>query len=99
MHKCWTYQWAFVLFSDESPFLVRKPQVRRVWWQPGERYCLVNLRPSFKSGRESVMVWGGFSSMGRTPLVRVEGSMNAASYSILLEDTVVHYLYAHFGSP
>jgi len=45
------------------------------------------------------MVWGGFSSMGRTPLVRVEGSMSAASSSILLEDTVVHYLYEHFGSP
>jgi len=43
------------------------------------------------------MVWGRFSSKGRTPLARVEGSMNAASYSILLEDTVVHYLYAHVG--
>jgi len=99
VHKCWTDQWAFVLFSDESSFLVRKPQVRRVWRQPGERYSSVNLRPSFKSGRESVMVWGVFSSRGRTPLVRVEGSMNAASYSILLEDTVVHFFYVHFGSP
>jgi len=25
--------------------------------------------------------------------------MNAASYSIFLEDMVVHYLYAHVGSP
>jgi len=27
VRKFWTYQWAFVLFSDESSFLVRKPQV------------------------------------------------------------------------
>jgi len=56
VHKCWTYQWAFVLFSDESSFLVPKPQVRRVWRQRGERYYSVNLRPSFKRGRKSVMV-------------------------------------------
>ena len=47
----------------------------------------------------ATMVCGGFSSMGRTPLVCVEGSMIAASYSIWLEDTVVHYVYAHSGSP
>jgi len=44
-------------------------------------------------------VLGGFSSMGRIPIVHVDRLMNAASYSIFLEDTVVHYLYAHSGSP
>jgi len=98
-HESWTYHWAFVFFSDESSFLVRQPQARRVWRQSGQRYTSANLRPTFKSGRESVMVWGGFSSMGRTPLMRMEGSMNASSYSELLQNEVVHYLCADFGAP
>jgi len=98
-HESWTYHWAFVFFSDESSFLVRQPQARRVWRQSGERYESANLRPTFKSGRESDMVWGGFSSMGRTPLFRMEGSMNSQSYTQLLETQVFHYLCADFGSP
>ena len=98
-HESWTYNWAFVFFSNESSFLVRQPQARRVWRQSGQRYTSANLRPTFKSGRESVMVWGGFSSMRRTPLVRMGGSMNASSYSELLKNEVVHYLCADFGAP
>jgi len=98
-HDSWTYHWDFVFLSDESSFLVRQPQARRVWRQSGERYSSVNLRPTFKSGRESDMVLGGFSSMGRTPLFRMEGSMNAQSYPQLLETQVFHYLCADFGSP
>ena len=30
-HLTWSFQWASVLFSDESSFLVRKAQSRRVW--------------------------------------------------------------------
>ena len=97
--ESWTYHWAFVFFSDESSFLVRQPQARRAWRQSGERYTSANLRPTFKSGRESVMVWGGFSSMGRTPRMRMGGSMNASSYSEVLENEVVHYLCADFGAP
>jgi len=98
-HESWTYHWAFVFFSDESSFLVWQPQARRVWRKSGQRYTSENLRPTLKSGRESVIVWGGFSSMGRTPLMRIEGSINASSYSELLENEVVHYLCVDFGAP
>jgi len=98
-HESWTYHWAGVFFSDESSFLVRQSQARRVWRQSGERYESANLRPTFKSGRESVMVRGGFYSTGRTPLFQMEGSMNAQSYTQLLETQVFHSLCADFGSP
>lgn len=45
------------------------------------------------------MVWGGFSARGRTPLVRVEGSMNAAKYADVLENYVVHQVRADYGAP
>jgi len=98
-HESWTYHWAFVFFPDESSFMVRQPQARRVRRQSGERYASANLRPTFKSGRESVLVWGGSSSMGRTPLFRMEGSMNAQFYTQLLETQVFENLCADFGSP
>ena len=78
---------------------MREPQAQRVWRLSGQRYNSENLRPTFKSGRESVMVWGGFSSMRRTPLMRMGRSMNASSYSELLENEVVHYSCADFGAP
>ena len=78
---------------------MRQPQARRVWRQTGQRHTSANLRPTFERGRESVMVWGGFSSMGRTPLMRMGGSMNASSCSELLVNDVVHYLCADFGAP
>ena len=55
-HHGWSIQWASVLYSDECSFLVRQPQSRRVRRQPGQRYAISNLRSTFKSGRESVMV-------------------------------------------
>lgn len=44
------------------------------------------------------MVWGGFSAFGRTPWVRCEGMMNAASYGALLEEHVVPKIIADFGA-
>lgn len=95
----WTAEWASVLFTDESSFVVRDASSSRVWRRNGERYAPHRLRPTFKSGRQTVMVWGGFSARGRTPLVRVEGSMNAAKYSGVLEDYVMHQICADYGTP
>jgi len=64
-------EWSFVFFTDESSFEVRRPTRARIWLVEGERYSPTCLRPSFKSGRQSVMVWGVFSARGRTPLYRV----------------------------
>jgi len=45
------------------------------------------------------MVWGAFSAVGRTPLLRVEGSMNGASYGDVLDSVVVHCIFADYASP
>lgn len=97
--KGWTVEWASVLFTDESSFVVRDVSASRVWRRNGERYDSRRLRPTFKSGRQSVMVWGGFSARGRTPLVRCVGSMNASSYAAVLENRVAHQICADYGAP
>ncbi len=70
-------QWGKVTFSDESTFTVKPTSVRKhVWRKQGERYRTVNMVPTFKSGFESISVWAAFSLKGRTPLIRIEGSLN-----------------------
>lgn len=99
-HKHWGAEWEAVLFTDESSFEVRTVNKRaRVWRRAGERFTPACLQPTFKSGRQSVMVWGGFSARGRTPLVLVKGSMNSTQYEGVLGDSIFHHIMAYFGAP
>jgi len=73
----WRVEWASVLSSDESSFLVGQPQSRRVWCRPGQRSGTQDLRPTFKSDRESVPVWEAFSAVVRTPCCAWKGLLTA----------------------
>ncbi len=42
-------------------------------WMPRERYQKECLIPTVKHGGGSVMVWGGISSSGVVPLLRIVG--------------------------
>ena len=65
----------------------RRVMVRRL---KGERYHPDCLAPSFKSGRESVMMWGCFQGNKLGPLALCpEGRMNATKYCSVLEE---HFL-------
>ena len=68
--------WANILFTDESRFHLDSSDGRsRVYRRVGERYtdaCVIQ-RQSFGGG--SVMVWGGITAHGRTPLVVVAGNL------------------------
>ena len=63
-------RWDRVCWSDESTFELGYDG-RTVWITraPGEEYLEKNLKPSFKSGRTSVGVWGCFMGRYRGPLV------------------------------
>eukprot|EP00170_Pyropia_yezoensis_P000249 contig_1611_g250 len=98
-HLSWSYRGAWILFSGDNSFQVRQPQSRSVWRLRGQRFQTKNPRPAYTNGRESEMMWGAFSARGRTPLVRAEGSMNGASYVMLLETVNVHYLCANYEAP
>ena len=68
--------WANILFTDESRFHLDSSDGRyRVYRRGGERHadaCVIQ-RQSF--GGDSVMVWGGITAHGRTPLVVVAGNL------------------------
>ncbi len=60
-HQDWTLdQWGQVAFTDESSFTVRPTKNRlRVWRLRGTRLHQRHIVPTFKSGYQSVSVWGG----------------------------------------
>ena len=73
--------WARVLFMDESRFHLDSSDGRsRVYRRVGERFhysCVIQRRPF---GGDSVIVWGGISSRGRTALVVVDGTLTGIRY-------------------
>ena len=72
--------WANILFTDESRFHLDSDGHSRVYRCVGERYadaCVIQ-RQSFGGG--SVMVWGGITAHGRTPLVVVAGNLTGIRY-------------------
>lgn len=64
--------WKHVIWTDESSVEIGKDSRRLwVWRRPGERYDEKCTAPTFKSGRQSLMIWGcmAFGRLG--PLVRI----------------------------
>lgn len=99
LRRGWADEWTSVVFTDESRFEVRGRRTHaRVWRSKGEKWLPDCLSPSFKSGRESVMVWGGICSHGRTPLVLVDGSMTGPAYQEMLMFEVYPHLMRLYGS-
>jgi hypothetical protein len=80
--------WIRIIWTDESSVEVGK-QSRQctVWRKPGERYLQDCVVPTFKSGRQSVMVWGCISYNMRGPLVRIPSDMRkGVDYVALILD-------------
>ena len=64
--------WKHVIWTDEASVEIGKnSRVVWVWRRPGERYLDKCLIPTFKSGRQSLMVWGCIAYGRRGPLVRM----------------------------
>lgn len=75
-HVEWTEeQWGKVLFSDESPFVLRFNKRGRVWRTHNERYEPWATRASVKHDKK-INVWGGFAANGVGILHRIEGTVN-----------------------
>jgi len=97
--QSWDEEWRFVIFTDDYSFKVKRPSRARVWRSVGEWYQPSCLRPSFKSGRPTLIVWNGFSAHGRTPLRHVSGSMNTEQYEEVLADDVINHIMADYVAP
>lgn len=89
-------EWRKVLWSDESPFVLRYNGRRHVWRRPGERYdkrCTVaTVKHDVK-----IMVWGCFAAHSVGPLHLIDGIMDKNVYLSILEDQVHPTIDTLFG--
>jgi transposase len=85
--------WKNVLWTDESSFEIGKNSRQvHVWRTEGERFNSSCLTPSFKSGRQTVMVWGCFMWGKRGPLVILpKGSINGPKYVEVMEEAMLDF--------
>lgn len=81
-HLPWPLQrWRTVIFSDESRYMLRRPDGRaRVYRRRNERYAANCVQEVDRFGGGSVMVWAGISYSGRTDLIQVQGNLTARRY-------------------
>ena len=100
-HENWTQsKWTQVLFTDEAAFFVRpKKNHLRVLRHSGKRLHLRHIVPEFKSGFQTVSVWGGFSMRRRTRLVGTIGKFDKYTYRNIVHNHVLAFMYdVHGGS-
>ncbi len=91
--KNWIDKWEKIIWSDESRFVVfGRDGKRYVWRTIYEKYNPNCLIPTFKSGQESVMIWGCFTKNELGPLVRLEGRVTANIYIEMLENYLIPFI-------
>jgi len=74
-HKTWTADgWKYVIWSDESPFLLlRTPGRVGVWRTPKETYNPECLVPAAERGVGLVMIWAAMSCYSAGPIINLNG--------------------------
>ena len=83
-HINWTVeQWNRVLWSDESPFVLRYNGRKRVWRMHNERYATECMQGTVKHDKK-INVWGCFADSGVGHLFRIHGILNQQKYRQLL---------------
>ncbi len=80
--------WNHVLWSDETKInLFGSDGVKRVWWQPGEKYKDKCVLPTVNHAGGSV--WGCISAAGTGELQFIEETMNANMYCDILKQSMI----------
>ncbi|KUF88959.1 Glutaredoxin-C2 [Phytophthora nicotianae] len=81
--------WKKVVFSDESSVWFTGAAGRIfVWRKVGEEFKNECLAPTFKSGRETLMIWGCITYEGVGALHMCDSNISGASYKSILEQNL-----------
>jgi transposase len=84
------YNWEKVIFTDESFFLLHRNKVK--FWSKTRGPTIP--MPTKSPG---LMVWGGISMRGKTPLKICERNIDSEYYCSILEDTCIPFMQENFG--
>lgn len=89
VHLAWTKeQWRNVLWSDESPFVLRFNGRVRVWRLPSERYAPFATRATVKHDKK-INVWGCFAGRGVGCIRVVDGILEKKQMLEILQNAML----------
>ena len=89
-HLDWTVeQWRSVLWSDESPFVLRFAGRTRVWRLPNERYEPFATKATVKHDKR-INVWGCFAARGVGCIRVVDGNLDQHQMLTILQESVLN---------
>lgn len=95
-HKDWTIeQWRRIIWSDESPFVLRYSGRVRVWRLSNERYEPYATKGTVKHDKK-INVWGCFSGRGVGKIRRVEGILKSDQMRDILAETLLPTIQLQF---
>jgi len=89
-------EWRKVLWTDESPFVLRFNRKKRVWRRANERYAVQCMTGSVKHDKK-IMVWGCFAAHGVGALIRVDGILEQRQYRDILDTYMLPSKEVLFG--
>ena len=82
--------WQTVLWSYETKMELFGLNAKcYIWRKPNTAHHPKKTIPTVKHGCASIMLWGCFSSAGTGALVGIEGKMDGAKYSEILEENLL----------
>ncbi|GFV79575.1 transposable element Tcb1 transposase [Trichonephila clavipes] len=92
--RMWVPEWNEVVFTDESRIYLQNHDDRiRVWRHREEGMLNSCVMHHHNGSAPDIMVWGGIGYPSRTPLVRIDGTLNSQRYiSEVLEPVVLPYI-------
>jgi len=79
----------FVIYTDESRFIIGNDGGEYCYCRPGQANLPRNCTRVDKYAKFSIMFWGGIWIGGKTDLIEVNGNMDAALYIEMLDTLVV----------
>jgi len=80
-------QWENIVFTDEKKWNLDGPDGCQFYWRDTRQPPKTTMKR--QSGGGSVMVWGGFSATGKTPLVFLEGRQDSVAYTRTLASALL----------
>ena len=92
-----SFNWASVVFSDESRFCLVSDRPVIVRRRPGEEYLPQCLNTTMKHGGSRIMVWGCIARTGIGCLHKIDGNVTAQHYLKILKYCAVPSLQHLFG--